>query len=114
MNLYDLIVKKIKDIQGTDDESPITNISTSSMLTAEITLISSILVALIMLRLVSKILMIVAVLVVLFCVPGGYAPHATLQERTKRFTGSYDVLCHTCPGNSNRPILLGEFKCLKE
>ncbi|OPX57246.1 MAG: hypothetical protein A4E25_02401 [Methanobacterium sp. PtaB.Bin024] len=66
MNLYDLIVKKIKDIQGTDDESPITNISTSSMLTAEITLISSILVALIMLRLVSKILMIVAVLVVLF------------------------------------------------
>ncbi len=66
MNLYDLIVKKIKDIQGAGDESPVTNISTSSMLTAEITLISSILVALIMLRMVSKVLMIVAVLVVLF------------------------------------------------
>ena len=64
MNLYDLIVKKIKDIQGTGDD-PVTNISTSSMLTAEITLISSVLVALIMLRLVSKVLMIVAVLVVL-------------------------------------------------
>jgi len=56
MNLYDLIVKKIKDIQGADDEAPVTNISTSSMLTAEITLISSILVALIMLRLVNKVL----------------------------------------------------------
>ncbi|BDZ69808.1 energy-converting hydrogenase B subunit G, EhbG [Methanobacterium petrolearium] len=66
MNLYDIIVKKIKDIQGTDDEAPITNISTTSMLTAEITLIASILVALVMLRLVSNILMIVAVLVVLF------------------------------------------------
>ncbi|HOI39693.1 MAG TPA: energy-converting hydrogenase B subunit G, EhbG [Methanobacterium sp.] len=66
MNLYDLIVKKIKDIQAAGDESPVTNISTSSMLTAEITLVSSILVALIMLRLVSKVLMIVAVLVVLF------------------------------------------------
>lgn len=66
MNLYDLIVKKIKDIQSPGDESPVTNISTSSMLTAEITLISSVLVALVMLRLVSKALMIVAVLVVLF------------------------------------------------
>ncbi|HII83250.1 MAG TPA: energy-converting hydrogenase B subunit G, EhbG [Methanobacterium subterraneum] len=65
MNLYDLIVKKIKDIQGLDDDAAITNMSTSSMLTAEITLISSILVALVMLRMVSKILMIVAVLVVL-------------------------------------------------
>jgi len=65
MNLYDLIVKKIKDIQGLGDDTAITNISTSSMLTAEITLISSILVALIMLRMVSKVLMIVAVLVVL-------------------------------------------------
>ncbi|HHT19705.1 MAG: energy-converting hydrogenase B subunit G, EhbG [Euryarchaeota archaeon] len=68
MNLYDLIVKKIKNIQGVGDESPVTNISTSSMLTAEITLISSILVALVMLRLVNKVLMIVAVLVVLFTV----------------------------------------------
>ncbi len=66
MNLYDVIVKKIKDIQGAGDESPVTNISTSSMLTAEITLISSVLIVLVMLRLVSKALMIVAVLVVLF------------------------------------------------
>lgn len=65
MNLYDLIVKKIKDIQRTGEEGPVTNISASSMLTAEITLISSILVALVMLRLVNKVLMIVAVLVVL-------------------------------------------------
>ncbi len=66
MNLYDLIVKKIKDIKAAGDESPVTNISTSSMLTAEITLISSILVAMIMLRQVNTVLMIVAVLVVLF------------------------------------------------
>lgn len=64
MNLYDMIVKKIKDIQGAGDD-PVTNISASSMLTAEITLISSVLVALIMLRLVNKVLMIIAVLVVL-------------------------------------------------
>ncbi|MDD1763739.1 MAG: energy-converting hydrogenase B subunit G, EhbG [Methanobacteriaceae archaeon] len=66
MNLYDLVVKRIKEAQKTDSEGPVTNVSTSAMLTAEITLISSILVALIMLRLVSNVLMIVAVLVVLF------------------------------------------------
>jgi len=65
MNLYDLIVKKIKDAQKADSEGPVTNVSTSSMLTAEITLISSLLVALIMLRLVNNVLMIVAILVVL-------------------------------------------------
>ncbi|MDY9923837.1 energy-converting hydrogenase B subunit G, EhbG [Methanobacterium sp.] len=65
MNLYDLIVKKIKDLQGEGDDAAITNMSTSSMLTAEITLISSILVALVMLRVVNKVLMFVAVLVVL-------------------------------------------------
>ena len=78
MNLYDLIVKKIKNIQGVGDESPVTNISTSSMLTAEITLISSILVALV-----------------------------------ERFTGIYDVLYGNSTSNSNHPVLLGEFKCLK-
>ena len=66
MNLYDLIVKRIKDAQEADSEGPVTNVSTSAMLTAEITLISSVLVALIMLRLVNTVLMIVAVLVVLF------------------------------------------------
>jgi energy-converting hydrogenase B subunit G len=66
MNLYDLIVKRIKDVQESDSEGPVTNVSTSAMLTAEITLISSVLVALIMLRLVNNVLMIVAVLAVLF------------------------------------------------
>jgi energy-converting hydrogenase B subunit G len=65
MNLYDIIVKKIKDIQGAVDDGPVTNVSVSSVLTAEITLISSIIVALIMLRLVNKVLMVVAVLAVL-------------------------------------------------
>ncbi|MDP3065637.1 MAG: energy-converting hydrogenase B subunit G, EhbG [Methanobacteriaceae archaeon] len=66
MTFYDLIVKRIKKAQEADSEGPVTNVSTSAMLTAEITLISSLLVALIMLRLVSNVLMIVAVLVVLF------------------------------------------------
>jgi energy-converting hydrogenase B subunit G len=65
MKLYDLIIKKIKDIQGISDDGPVTNVSTTSVLTAEITLISSIIIALIMLRVVNKVLMIVAVLVVL-------------------------------------------------
>jgi energy-converting hydrogenase B subunit G len=64
MNLYDMIIKKIKDMQGAGDE-PVTNISATSMLTAEITLIASVLVALIMLRQMSNVLMIIAVLVVL-------------------------------------------------
>jgi energy-converting hydrogenase B subunit G len=67
MTLYDLIIKKIMAIQEkTDAEGPVTNISASSVLTAEITLISTILLAMIMLRLVNKSLMIVAVLLVLF------------------------------------------------
>lgn len=66
MNLYDLIIKRIKEAQKADSDGPVTNVSTSAMLTAEITLISSVLVALIMLRLVNNVLMIVAVLVVLF------------------------------------------------
>ncbi|HMK53217.1 MAG TPA: energy-converting hydrogenase B subunit G, EhbG [Methanobacteriaceae archaeon] len=65
MNLYDLIVKRIKEGQIGSD-GPVTNVSTSAMLTAEITLISSILVVLIMLRLVNNVIMIVAFLVVLF------------------------------------------------
>jgi energy-converting hydrogenase B subunit G len=67
MNLYDLIIKKIEAIQQkTDAEGPVTNITTTSVLTAEITLISTLLLAVIMLRLVNKSLMIVAVLLVLF------------------------------------------------
>ena len=42
MSVYDLILKRIREIQGkTEEEEPLTNISASSMLTAEITLISS-------------------------------------------------------------------------
>lgn len=66
MTLYDFIINKIKAIQRPDEEGPVTNVSATSMLTAEITLISSVLVAVIMLRNVSKILMILAVIVVLF------------------------------------------------
>lgn len=66
MTLYDLIIKKIKAIQQPDADGPVTNVSATSMLTAEITLISTALVAVIMLRHVSKILMVVAVIVVLF------------------------------------------------
>jgi energy-converting hydrogenase B subunit G len=67
MTIYDLIIRRIKSIQEkTGVEGPVTNISASSMLTAEITLISSVLVVVIMLRLVSNLLMIVAILVVLF------------------------------------------------
>lgn len=65
MNLYDLILNKIRKIQEPGDKEPVTNISTSSILTAEITLISSILVIMIMLRLVNTVLMIIALLVVL-------------------------------------------------
>jgi len=67
MTLYDIIIKRIKTIQEkTDAEGPVTNISVSSMLTAEIALISTILLVVSMLRLVNKSLMIVAVLLVLF------------------------------------------------
>jgi len=66
MNLYDFIIKRIKAIQEkTDAERPVTNISASSVLTAEITLISTILLLVIMLRLVNIPLMIVALLLVL-------------------------------------------------
>lgn len=66
MTLYDFIIEKIKAIQQPGAEGPVTNVSATSMLTAEITLISTVLVAVIMLRHVSKILMILAVIVVLF------------------------------------------------
>ena len=60
MNIYDIILKKIKDIRmETGDSEPVTNIAASSMLTAEITLISSILITIVILRLLNKTLMIV-------------------------------------------------------
>jgi energy-converting hydrogenase B subunit G len=51
----------------TGDEEPVTNISATAMLTAEITLISSILIAVVMLRLLNKTLML-GLVVVLFLI----------------------------------------------
>lgn len=66
MSLYDIIINKIKEIQDYDKEGePVTNIAASSTLAAEITLLSSILVAVIMLRYYSNALMVVAVLLVI-------------------------------------------------
>jgi energy-converting hydrogenase B subunit G len=65
MSLYDIIINKIKQIQDYDKEGePVTSIAASSTLAAEITLLSSILVAVIMLRYFSNALMIIAVLLV--------------------------------------------------
>lgn len=66
MNIYDIILKKIKDVRmETGDDKPVSNIAASSMLTAEITLISSLLISVIMLRLLNKTLMIALVVLVL-------------------------------------------------
>jgi len=65
MSLYDTIINKIKQVQEYDKEDePVTSIAASSTLAAEITLLSSILVAVIMLRYFSNALMIIAVLLV--------------------------------------------------
>jgi energy-converting hydrogenase B subunit G len=67
MNIYDIILKKIKDVRmETGEEGPVTNIAASSMLTAEITLISCLLIAAVMLRLLNKTLMMVTVVVLFF------------------------------------------------
>ena len=69
MNIYDIILKKIKDVRmETGDDKPVTNIAASSMLTAEITLISSILIAVVMFRLLNKTLMIALVVLVFILV----------------------------------------------
>jgi energy-converting hydrogenase B subunit G len=67
MNLYDLIIGKINQIQDkAKEQEPVTNVSASSVLAAEITLISSVLIAAIMLRKISAILMVVVVLGLFF------------------------------------------------
>ena len=70
MNIYDIILKKIKDVRmETGDDKPVSNMAASSMLTAEITLISSLLIAVVMFRLLNKTLMIalvVAIFVLVF------------------------------------------------
>lgn len=65
MSIYDVIMERIRDIMGqTREEEPITNISASSMLAAELTLIACVLIAVVMVRLISPILMIVLVVAV--------------------------------------------------
>lgn len=67
MSVYDSILKRIREIQGkTEEEEPITNVSASAMLTAELTLIASLLIAVVMVRLISPALMIVMVVAVFF------------------------------------------------
>lgn len=69
MNLYDLIISRIQDIQDKAKESePVTNISASSVLAAEITLISSVLIAAIMIRKINDILMVLVVLGLFFAI----------------------------------------------
>ncbi len=65
MSLYDIIIDRIKKVQGQGEENgPVTSIEASSTLAAEITVLSSLLVAVIMLRFFSTALMIIAVLTV--------------------------------------------------
>ncbi len=70
MNIYDIIIKKIKDVRmETGNEDPVTNMSATAMLTAEITVISSVLIAVVMLRLLNKTLMlglVVLIFIVMF------------------------------------------------
>jgi len=73
MNIYDLILEKIRKIRGKEEREPITNISASSSLAAEIGIISSFLLTIIMLRLLNEALMVILVLLVfviaIFSVP---------------------------------------------
>ena len=65
MNIYDIILKKIKDVRmETGDDRPVSNMAASSMLTAEITLISSLLIAIVMFRLLNITLMIALIIVI--------------------------------------------------
>jgi energy-converting hydrogenase B subunit G len=66
MNLYDLIIKRIREIQEkAEEEEPITNVTASAMLTAELTLIASLLIAVVMLRLIHPVLMIILIIAIL-------------------------------------------------
>ena len=65
MSFYDLIIKRIREIQKTEDEEPVTNVTASAMLTAELTLIASLLIAVVMIRIIHPVLMIVMIIAVL-------------------------------------------------
>jgi energy-converting hydrogenase B subunit G len=63
MGLYDLIINRLHEIERkAKEQEPVTNVSASSTLAAEMTLISSVLIAAIMLRKISDMLMVVVVL----------------------------------------------------
>lgn len=65
MNFYDVIIKRIREIQEkAEEEEPITNVTASAMLTAELTLIASLLIAVVMIRLVHPILMIIMIIAI--------------------------------------------------
>lgn len=65
MSFYDLIMKRIRDIQvKAEEEEPITNVTASAMLTAELTLIASLLIAVVMIRLVHPVLMIIMIIII--------------------------------------------------
>lgn len=69
MNFYDIIIKRIHGIQekaGKDE--PVTNVTASAMLAAELTLISSLLIAVVMVRLISPVLMVVMIIAILLIV----------------------------------------------
>lgn len=69
MSFYDLILKRIREIQEkAEEEGPITNITASSMLTAELTLIASLLIAVVMVRHIHPILMILMVIAIFIIV----------------------------------------------
>ena len=66
MSFYDVIIKRIREIQEkAEDEEPITNVTASAMLTAELTLVASLLIAVVMIRLVHPVLMIILVIAIL-------------------------------------------------
>ena len=74
MNIYDIILKKIKEVRmETGDDGPVSNISATSMLTAEITLISCLLLGVVMLRLLNTTLMLALIVLIsailLFAMP---------------------------------------------
>jgi energy-converting hydrogenase B subunit G len=65
MSFYDVIIKRIREIQEkAEEEEPVTNVTASAMLTAELTLIASLLIAVVMIRLIHPILMIIMILVI--------------------------------------------------
>ena len=67
MSVYDSILKRIREIQGkAEEEEPITNVSATATLTAELTLIASLLIAVVMVRLISPALMIIMIVAVFF------------------------------------------------